>query len=98
MNLFAEASNRGIQTEFVDGQGHRRVTDAAALKIILNALPPPTPGPLIGQPVVVRSGRPAGSELRPAGGVPGGRAAGAAVVTAPVPPAPAAELAVTVAV
>ena len=34
MNLFAEAKNRGIQTEFVDGQGHRRVTDAAALEIM----------------------------------------------------------------
>jgi 4-alpha-glucanotransferase len=70
MNLFAEASNRGIQTEFVDGQGHRRVTDAAALEIILNALPPHAPGPLLGQPVVVRRGRPARSELRPAASVP----------------------------
>ena len=65
MNLFTEANNRGIQTEFLDGQGHRRVTDAAALEIIMNALPPHSPGPLIGQPVVVRSGRPARSELRP---------------------------------
>ena len=40
MNLFAEAKNRGIQTEFVDGQGYRRVTDAAALRIVLDALPP----------------------------------------------------------
>lgn len=64
MNLFAEAKNRGIQTEFVDGQGHRRVTDAAALEIILGALPPQIPGPLLGQPVVVRRGRPARSELR----------------------------------
>ena len=47
--------DRGIQTEFLDGQGHRRVTDAAALKIILDALPPQAPGPLLGQPVVVRS-------------------------------------------
>ena len=70
MNLFTEANNRGIQTEFVDGQGHRRVTDAAALEIILNALPPQTPGPLLGQPVVVRRGRPARSELRPAASVP----------------------------
>lgn len=72
MNLFAEAKNRGIQTEFVDGQGHRRVTDAAALEIILGALPPQTPGPLLGQPVVVRHGRPAQSELRPAANVPAG--------------------------
>ena len=46
MDLFAEAKSQGIQTEFVDGQGHRRVTDAAALKIILDALPPQTPRPL----------------------------------------------------
>ena len=70
MNLFTEANNRGIQTEFLDGQGHRRVTDAAALKIILNALPPQTPGPLMGQPVVVRHGRPARSELRSAASIP----------------------------
>ena len=72
MNLFTEANNRGIQTEFLDGQGHRRVTDAAALKIILNALPPQTPGPLMGQPVVVRHGRPARSELLPAARTPVG--------------------------
>ena len=72
MNLFAEAKNRGIQTEFVDGQGHRRVTDVAALEIILGALPPQTPGPLLGQPVVVRQGRPGRSELRPAARFPVG--------------------------
>ncbi|MET0675417.1 MAG: 4-alpha-glucanotransferase, partial [Bradyrhizobium sp.] len=61
---------RGIQTEFLDGQGHRRVTDAAALKIILDALPPQSPGPLLGQPVVVRRGRSARSQLRPAASAP----------------------------
>ena len=70
MNLFTEANNRGIQTEFLDGQGHRRVTDAAALKIILDALPPQSPGPLLGQPVVVRRGRSARSQLRPAASAP----------------------------
>ncbi|MBR1245649.1 4-alpha-glucanotransferase [Bradyrhizobium sp. AUGA SZCCT0169] len=63
MDLFAQAASQGIQTEFVDGQGHRRVTDAAALKIILDALPPQAPGPLIGAPVVVRSGQVAHTEL-----------------------------------
>jgi len=63
MDLFAQAKSQGIQTEFLDGQGHRRVTDVAALKIILDALPPQTPGPFIGGPVVVRSGRPAQTEL-----------------------------------
>ncbi|KRR00224.1 4-alpha-glucanotransferase [Bradyrhizobium valentinum] len=63
MDLFAQAKAQGIQTEFLDGQGHRRVTDAAALKIILDALPPQAPGPLIGHPIVVRSGRPSRTEL-----------------------------------
>jgi len=63
MDLFAQAKALGIQTEFVDGQGHRRVTDAAALKIILDALPPQTPGPFVGGPVVVRSGMPARTGL-----------------------------------
>ncbi|WP_028347100.1 4-alpha-glucanotransferase [Bradyrhizobium murdochi] len=63
MDLFAQAKALGIQTEFLDGQGNRRVTDAAALKIILDALPPQAPGPLVGHPVVVRSGRPSRTEL-----------------------------------
>src|SRR6267142_1078220 len=29
MDLFTQARNLGIQTEFIDGQGHRHVTDAA---------------------------------------------------------------------
>ena len=70
MNLYAEAKARGIQTEFLDGQGHRRVTDPAALKIILEALPPQAAGPLVGQPVVVRAGRPARTELRPEASLP----------------------------
>ena len=63
MDLFAQAKAQGIQTEFLDGQGHRRVTDAAALKIILEALPAQAPGPLVGHPVVVRAGRPSRTEL-----------------------------------
>ncbi|ANV99895.1 4-alpha-glucanotransferase [Bradyrhizobium icense] len=63
MDLFAKAKAQGIQTEFLDGQGNRRVTDAAALKIILDALPPQVPGSLVGHPVVVRSGRPSRTEL-----------------------------------
>ena len=70
MDLFSQADAQGIQTEFVDGQGHRRVTDAAALKIILEALPPQPPGPLIGHPVVVRSGRPSRTELTAAATLP----------------------------
>lgn len=70
MDLFAQAKRQGIQTEFVDGQGHRRVTDPAALKIILDALPAQTPGPFIGGPVVVRSGVPTRTELAAAAKLP----------------------------
>jgi 4-alpha-glucanotransferase len=58
MDLFTTASQRGIQTEFIDGQGHRHVTSAAALKIILDALPARTPHRFLGEAVVVRSGQP----------------------------------------
>ena len=70
MDLFAKARTLGIQTEFVDGQGHRRVTDAAALKTILDALPPQCPRLLLGEPVVLRCGRPAHGELSPAAALP----------------------------
>jgi 4-alpha-glucanotransferase len=63
MDLFTQARNLGIQTEFIDGQGHRHVTDAAALKIILDALPARVPQPLLNQAVVVRSGQPLRTEL-----------------------------------
>jgi 4-alpha-glucanotransferase len=63
MNLFAKAKELGIQTEFIDGQGHRHVTDKAALKIILAALPAGIPYRLLGGAVVVRSGRPSRTEL-----------------------------------
>jgi 4-alpha-glucanotransferase len=63
MDLFTQARNLGIQTEFIDGQGHRNVTDAAALKIILEALPARVPQPLLNQAVVVRSGQPSRTEL-----------------------------------
>jgi 4-alpha-glucanotransferase len=70
MDLFAQAKSQGIQTEFLDGQGHRRVTDASALKIILDALPPQAPGPLVGGPVVVRCGRAAQTGLSHAAKLP----------------------------
>jgi 4-alpha-glucanotransferase len=63
MDLFTQATNLGIQAEFIDGQGHRHVTDAAALKIILDALPARVPQPLLNQAVVVRSGQPSRTEL-----------------------------------
>ncbi|WP_029587284.1 4-alpha-glucanotransferase [Bradyrhizobium sp. URHD0069] len=64
MDLFTKAKNLGLQTEFVDGQGRRHVTDAAALKIILDALPMRAPYRFLEQAVVVRSGRPSRTELK----------------------------------
>jgi len=63
MDLYTTAKNLGIQTEFLDGQGHRHVTDAEALKIILDALPVQKPYRFLKQAVVIRSGRPARTEL-----------------------------------
>ncbi|SDT47220.1 4-alpha-glucanotransferase [Bradyrhizobium canariense] len=70
MNLFTKAAGLGIQTEFIDGQGHRHVTDEAALKIILDAIPVETPRRFLGQPVVVRSGQPSRTELGQAAKLP----------------------------
>ena len=56
MELLTRAKELGIQAEFIDGQGHRHVTDAAALKIILDALPAELPRRLLDGPVVIRSG------------------------------------------
>src|SRR3569623_1915477 len=63
MDLFAKAADLGIQTAYFDGQGHRRTTGADALQIILSAMPVTQPRRLLGQPVVVRLGRPARSDL-----------------------------------
>jgi 4-alpha-glucanotransferase len=57
MDVFDKAKELGIQTEFVDGQGHRHVTDAVALGIILDALPRRVPYRFLAEAVVVRSGR-----------------------------------------
>jgi 4-alpha-glucanotransferase len=65
MDVFTRARELGLQTEFVDGQGHHRVTDEAALKIILDALPERTPRRFLDQPVVIRSGEMTQSELSP---------------------------------
>jgi len=62
----------GIQAEFIDGQGHRHVTDDAALTIILNALPAELPRRLLDGPVVIRSGQPARTRPDPAARFPVG--------------------------
>jgi 4-alpha-glucanotransferase len=66
MDLFTKAADLGIQAEFIDGQGHRHVTDAAALQIILNALPVRAPHRFLDRPVVMRPGQPSRTEFREA--------------------------------
>jgi 4-alpha-glucanotransferase len=63
MDIFNRAKELGIQTEFVDGQGHRHVTDAVALKIILDALPERVPYRFLADAVVIRYGLPARTEI-----------------------------------
>jgi 4-alpha-glucanotransferase len=63
MDLSTRAKTLGIQTEFIDGQGHRHVTDEAALRIILDAMPARVPYRFLDGAVVVRSGRPSRTEL-----------------------------------
>jgi 4-alpha-glucanotransferase len=64
MNLYSRARELDIQTEFIDGRGHRQVTDAAALKIILDALPERVPYRVASGTVVVRSGLPSQTEIK----------------------------------
>ena len=70
MDLFARAKELGIQTEYIDGQGHRHVTDAAALEIILDALPVRIPYRFLDRAVVVRSGQAARTEFSQAAAFP----------------------------
>jgi len=63
MNLYEKATELGIQTEFFDGQGQRHVTDAAALQLIIDAMPVRSPHRLLDRVVVARSGQPCQSEL-----------------------------------
>jgi 4-alpha-glucanotransferase len=63
MDLFSQAQDLGILTEFVDGQGQRHVTDAAALEIIVNSFPARAPGRFVAGPIVIRAGQPARTGL-----------------------------------
>ena len=58
MDIYSEAKALGVLTEYIDGQGRQRVTAPAALKVILDALPPQAPHRLLSGPVVIRSGHP----------------------------------------
>lgn len=55
MDLLAQARIKGVQSEFVDALGKLRVTDPAALKSILDALPEKRVYRFVGGPVVVRA-------------------------------------------
>lgn len=66
MDIFAKARDLGIQPDFIDALGNHRVTSASALKIIIDALPPRPPHRLLGETVVIRSGRPARAALQQA--------------------------------
>jgi 4-alpha-glucanotransferase len=57
MDLFSQARNLGILTEFIDGQGLRHVTDETALRIIVDALPTGGAYRFVEGPVVIRFGR-----------------------------------------
>jgi 4-alpha-glucanotransferase len=70
MDLFTKAKHLGIQPEFFDGQGHRHVTDVAALEIILDAMPAPVPYRFLEQAMVVRSGHCSRTELSEAARLP----------------------------
>jgi 4-alpha-glucanotransferase len=64
MDLYSKARELDIQTEFIDGRGHRQVTDAAALKIILDSLPERVPYRFVSGTMVVRSGRASQTEIK----------------------------------
>ncbi|WP_445489762.1 4-alpha-glucanotransferase [Rhodopseudomonas sp. RCAM05734] len=70
MDLFSKAAELGIQTGFHDGQGHWHTTDAAALKIILDAMPVRAPHRFLDGTVVVRAGRAERSYLTEATSLP----------------------------
>jgi 4-alpha-glucanotransferase len=70
MDLFDQAKSLGILTEFIDGQGHRRVTSEAALRIIVDAFPARAPYRFVDEPVVIRAGQPARTALLEAAKLP----------------------------
>ncbi len=57
-------------TQFVDGQGQTRVTDEAALKIIIDALPARRERHFVEAPVVIRPGEPSQTELSQSAALP----------------------------
>ena len=70
MDLYAKARTLGIQTEYIDGSGHLRVTTPEALSAILEALPPQAPRRIVADPVVISAGRTAPTQLAKAARLP----------------------------
>jgi 4-alpha-glucanotransferase len=70
MDLYSQARTLGILTQFVDGQGQTRVTDEAALKIIIDALPARTERHLVDGSVVIRPGEASQTDLSTAAKLP----------------------------
>ncbi|QPF83435.1 4-alpha-glucanotransferase [Bradyrhizobium genosp. L] len=70
MDLYTKAKTLGIQTEYIDGSGHLRVTTPEALTVILDALPPSAPRRIVADPVVIRTGRAASTALSEAAQLP----------------------------
>jgi 4-alpha-glucanotransferase len=66
MDLSTKAKQLGIHARFIDAHGRTHVTDEAALKTIVDALPLNVSHRFLHGAVVVRSGYPARSELRQA--------------------------------
>ena len=85
MDLYSQAKNLGILTEFVDGQGERRVTDQTALEIIVNALPRRAKRKLVEGAVVIRAGQPRRTVLAEAVALPVRWKIGADAVSEEVP-------------
>jgi len=70
MDIYKKARSVGVLTEYIDGQGRQRVTDAAALEVILDALPPSAPRRLLHGPAVIRTGQPPSCALSEAAVLP----------------------------
>ncbi len=70
MDIYKKAQSLGVLTEYIDGQGRQRMTEAAALEVILGALPPSTPRRLLDGPAVIRTGRPPSCALTEAAALP----------------------------
>jgi 4-alpha-glucanotransferase len=70
MDLYTKATELGIQTGFHDGQGEWHTTDAAALKIILDALPVRAPRRFLDRIVALRAGESQQTRLSDAAALP----------------------------